>query len=141
MKVIYNNIIPFDGYLAMTVFPFIFARGELNEVDINHESIHGYQQIEVTIVSFLILLTMILSFGWSWWLLLLSIPTFYVLYGIDYIIRYILYPSHKEAYRNICFEQEAFMNEGDFTYLKNRKLFSWVKYITQKTYKYQKPLF
>lgn len=141
MKVIYNNIIPFDGYLAMTVFPFIFARGELNGVDINHESIHGYQQIEVTIVSFLILLAMIVVFGWSWWLLLLSIPTFYIWYVIEYIVRFIIYPYRKEAYRNISFEQEAFLHEGDFTYLNNRKLFSWIKYIPQKTYRYQKPLF
>ena len=135
MKVIYNNIIPFDGYLAMTVFPFIFARGELNEVDINHESIHGRQQVEVTLASFIIILAMVIAFGWSAWLLLISLATFYTWYGIEYFIRYILYSNHKEAYRNISFEQEAFLHESDFTYLKGRKLFSWFKFITQKTYK------
>lgn len=26
MKIVYNNIIPFKGYLAMRVWPFVFVR-------------------------------------------------------------------------------------------------------------------
>jgi len=43
MKVVKNNIIPFKGYKAITIWPFIFVReeGSFDEVDLNHENIHG----------------------------------------------------------------------------------------------------
>ena len=55
MKVIYNNIIPFKGYKAITLWPFIFARKPLNEIDINHEEIHGKQQLELLVIFFYII--------------------------------------------------------------------------------------
>ena len=55
MKIIYNKIIPFKGYKAITIWPFIFSRSELNEIDINHEKIHGRQQLELLIVFFFII--------------------------------------------------------------------------------------
>jgi len=53
--VVYNNLIPFKGYAAMTVFPFIFARKEykpLGDKTINYESIHLKQQIELLTLPF-----------------------------------------------------------------------------------------
>ena len=55
MKIIYNKIIPFKGYKAITIWPFIFSRSELSEIDINHEKIHGRQQLELLIVFFFII--------------------------------------------------------------------------------------
>ena len=52
MIVIKNDIIPFNGYKAMTVWPFIFSRTELSNVDLNHEKIHGKQQLELLILPF-----------------------------------------------------------------------------------------
>lgn len=52
MKIIYNKIIPFKGYKAITIWPFIFARDPLNEIDKNHEEIHGKQQLELLIIFF-----------------------------------------------------------------------------------------
>lgn len=43
MKVIYNNIIPFKGFVAMNICGLLFARNEykpLSDTTINHESIH-----------------------------------------------------------------------------------------------------
>jgi hypothetical protein len=139
MKIIYNDRFPREEYLAMTIFPFIFARDELSEIDINHEHIHGHQQIEMTLASFFAILITIVAFDWSAWWVLLSLPVFYVWYGIEYIVRFIMYSKQKEAYRNISFEQEAYLHEGDLTYLKRREPFSWFKYMFQKTYIYQKP--
>ena len=34
-----------------------------------------------------------------------------------------------KAYRSISFEQEAYDNQNNLNYLKNRKRFNWVKYI------------
>lgn len=55
MKIIYNNIIPFKRFKAITIWPFIFARKQLNEIDINHENIHGRQQLELLIIFFYII--------------------------------------------------------------------------------------
>ena len=55
MKIIYNKIIPFKGYKAMAMWPFIFARKKLSEIDINHEKIHLAQQLELLIIPFYII--------------------------------------------------------------------------------------
>lgn len=65
MKIVYNYIIPFKGYLAMCVFPFIFVRKDARNLtvkDINHEKIHGMQQIETHIVA-LILAVLLAAVG------------------------------------------------------------------------------
>ena len=45
----------------------------------------------------------------------------------EYIIK--LFIHGKDAYRNLSFEREAYGNENDFEYLKNRKPYSWIKYL------------
>ena len=47
MKIIYNKIIPFKGFLAINLFGFLFARKKLTEVNINHEKIHTEQMKEL----------------------------------------------------------------------------------------------
>lgn len=138
MKIVYNYIIPFKGYLAMCVFPFIFVRKDARNLtvkDINHEKIHGMQQIETHIVA-LIFAVLLATVGlFSWWWVLVSPLVYFALYGLEYIVRWICYgfDTH-EAYRNISFEQEAYLNENDLTYIKNRHLFASRKYLFRKTY-------
>ena len=114
MKLVYNNIIPFKGYLAMCVFPFIFVRKDaraLKTTDINHETIHGKQQIEML------------------WVL------FFVWYGIEWFIRLVAYGFDCHlAYKNISFEQEAYLHEDDLIYLNNRKLFASWKYLFKTSF-------
>ena len=110
MKVVINNIIPFKGYVAITLWPFIFVRKAVKENVIRHEEIHGQQQKEMLIV------------------------LFYLWYAVEYLVRLVICRSHKEAYRNISFEQEAYLFEGDPSY--SRKPYAWLKYVTKKTYQY-----
>lgn len=91
MIIIYNKLIPFKGYKAMCIWPFIFARDKLNVIDINHESIHGKQQLELLIIFF------------------------YLIYLIEWLFK---------GYRNIFFEKEAYSNQNNLEYLKNRKWFA-----------------
>ena len=107
MIVIRNNIIPFPGYKAMTIWPLIFVRKNAwysNNND-RHERIHGRQQIEM--------------------LLLL----FYLWYGVEYIIRLCITRDHDRAYRSISFEQEAYAHERDEDYLSHRKWDAWLSYL------------
>lgn len=57
MLIIRNKLIPFKGFKAITLWPFIFIRKgcSFNEIDLNHESIHGRQQLELLIIPFYII--------------------------------------------------------------------------------------
>ena len=107
MKIVYNKLIPFKGFNAVNIFGVLFARKESNisQRTINHEKIHTKQIFE-----------------------LLGI-FFYLWYFIEWLVRLGQYGNVHEAYRNISFEREAYGNERKTTYLKKRKLYSFLKYI------------
>lgn len=117
MILVKNYFIPIPGFRCLTIWPFIFmrkmsgVRGEFSELDRLHEGVHGEQQKELLVV------------------------LFFVIYLLDWLIRLIIYRDALEAYRNISFEQEAFLYQRDPDYLSRRKRYAWVKYITRKTYK------
>ena len=108
-KVVFNNIIPFPGFMAMCLFPYIFVRkaaaGRYNVVANNHEHIHAEQQKEMLIVFFLI------------W------------YVVEWLCRLAQYRNGKEAYRNISFEREAYAHEKELDYIPKRRHFAHLKYI------------
>ena len=96
------------GYSGLTLFPFVFVRDKAlasNPVLLNHERIHIRQQAE-----------------------LLVIP-FYIWYIIEYGIRYLKYKDGRTAYRNISFEREAYANERNPDYIKQRKFWGFLKYM------------
>lgn len=55
--IILNSLIPFKGWKAITLWPFIFVRKDVkfDDVDLNHEKIHLAQQIELLIIPFYII--------------------------------------------------------------------------------------
>jgi hypothetical protein len=50
------------------------------------------------------------------------------LYGWDYLRGYIKFRNKDLAYRRIRFEQEAYAQMFNESYLDNRKSYSWRKY-------------
>ena len=105
VKIVRNNIIPLKGFCAMTMFPFIFTRRNLREKEMYHELIHCRQQVEMLILPF------------------------FIWYVLEWLIRIIIYFDTKKAYKNISFEKEAYSNQEDKDYLKERNFYSWIKYI------------
>lgn len=99
MKIIYNKILPFKGFEAISLFGVIFAREEykpLSKESINHEKIHFAQQKE--------------------WLYIF----FFILYFIEWIFK---------GYKNISFEKEAKEHEKDDYYLQIRPRFNnYIRY-------------
>lgn len=92
----------------MAIYPFILLNNKrlINDnVIINHEKIHLRQQIELLILPF------------------------YVMYLLNYLINRVRYKTHNEAYLNIIFEQEAYLNELNLNYLSHRKWFAWAREI------------
>ena len=111
MKIIYNKIIPFKGFLAINLFGFLFARKKLTEVDINHEKIHTAQMKEMGYIFF------------------------YLWYFIEYLLIRLFHKKQGNAYHDISFEEEAYTNQYNYSYLKNRKHYAWIKFIKIRSYK------
>lgn len=139
MKIIYNSIIPFGRFVALTLLIWLFIkRGkELTERLLNHEKIHMRQQLEIVAACLVINATIIGLMGCSWWWMLASIVAPFIMYGISIGIE-ILLPPYDQAYRNSCFETEAIYNEHKPSYTRRwwRHLFGWVRNIPNRKYPY-----
>lgn len=108
MIILVNKLLP-SGIRGMAIFPFIFVNDKKllnNKVLINHEKIHIKQQIEMLIVFF------------------------YLWYGLEYVVKF--FTTAKDVYRDLSFEREAYENERNLDYLKNRKAYAWFKKIVKK---------
>ena len=91
---------------GLAIFPFIFTKNKIrSKTLINHELIHHRQQIELFILPF------------------------YIFYLLDYLIKLVKYKNKHKAYMNICFEKEAYANDQNLNYLKNRPFWAFLKYI------------
>ena len=138
MKIVRNDLFPFEGFLAMTIWPFIFVRNgySFDEVDERHEMIHGEQQKEMLPIGIAIAVILFLL-GCGWWSLL-ALPIYLIWYVTEWLVRVMVmgftgewYNTHK-AYRSISFEQEAYFFETDSGYLARRPHFVWLRYLTNK---------
>jgi len=107
MILISKYLVP-KGYTGITIFPFVFLKRKALKEDailINHEKIHLRQQVELLIIPF------------------------YFAYSIAFLVRLIQYRNWYSAYRNISFEKEAYINQENLNYLKQRKFWSFFKYL------------
>lgn len=104
MIIVKSSIIPFRGYKAICLWPFIVVRKgkTVNWDDINHEKIHGRQQLEMLLVFF------------------------YLWYLVEWLVRLCMKGN---AYKSISFEREAYEHECETDYLDSRKPYSWLKYL------------
>jgi len=104
----WTKVFSFGKAEAITIFPFILLRRNGLKVDkvlLNHERIHLVQALE------------------------LAVFPFYIMYIAEFFVRYIKYKNFDKAYRNICFEKEAYANQDNVNYLKQRKLWSFRQYL------------
>jgi len=96
------------GFRGLTLYPFVFLKyksDKENVVLLHHERIHIRQQIELLVIPFLV-----------WYIL-------------EYLVRLIQFRDRNLAYRNISFEREAYQNEKDLHYLKQRSFWSFINYL------------
>jgi len=96
------------GFRGLTFYPFVFLADKddkLNKVFINHERIHIRQQIELLILPF------------------------YLWYFSEYLFQLLQFRDRKKAYYSISFEREAYSNEKDLDYLKQRSFWRFLKFI------------
>ncbi len=104
MKIVRTSILPFHGFSAINLLGILFVHNGVylsNEL-INHERIHTAQQRELLYVFF------------------------YIIYIIEWLVRLTM---RGNAYRNISFEREAYANQRNLNYLKERPLYAWRHYM------------
>lgn len=104
MKIVRTRFLPLRGYVAINLLGVLFVRpGEfLSQELITHERIHTAQMLEWAIVPF------------------------YLLYVAEWVVRLFM---RGNAYRNISFEREAYANQGNPDYLKQRRLYASLRYL------------
>ena len=107
MKIIKNKIIPPRGFTYVNLFGVLFTRRDksISDKTLNHEQIHTEQMKEMLYVFF------------------------YLWYLIEWLIRLIIFRDSHKAYRAISFEQEAYANQENLTYLEGRKRYRWLSYL------------
>ena len=96
------------NYVGLSFWPFIILKNSALKEDailMNHERIHLRQQQELLVVPF------------------------YILYTLEWAFKSFVYLNTCKAYKNISFEREAYENEKNLDYIKNRGLFRFIKYL------------
>ncbi len=94
---------------AISLGFLVFSRVKVTPRLRRHETIHFQQQLELLFVGF------------------------YILYLFFWLLGLLKYRSGDIAYYEIPFEREAHENHFTEGYLKNRKRYSWIKYIKDLT--------
>jgi hypothetical protein len=103
MKIIFNKLIPFNGFAAINLFGILFVRTDvkIDSYILNHEKIHTAQMKELGYIFF------------------------YLIYVAEWIFRLFKFGN---AYCNISFEKEAYAHQDELGYLKVRKHYAmWKK--------------
>jgi hypothetical protein len=103
IRIISGHVFGKIGGIALSPFG-IYMDGPIEAGILNHEKIHWRQQNEMLILPF------------------------YLWYLTEFLIRR-MYKSRKDAYLSISFEQEAYLNQHDASYLKTRRPYRWIKYL------------
>lgn len=112
VTIIVNKIIPFGSYSTINIFGILFTKnkkGILTNRTVNHELIHTAQMKELGYIGF------------------------YLWYGIEYLFIRLFHKKQGDAYHDVSFEEEAYANYKDMTYLQNRKHYAWFKYLKVKS--------
>ena len=142
--IIYNTkCILLPNYKAIMLFWFIFTKEspeEFDKIEIYHEQIHQMQYKDCIGIGFylaiIIMFTMFaLGIQSLWMIMLVLIPfvLYYVLYGLNFLALLIRYMNWGKAYKNICFEKQAYALEDEGVIVCQQRTpyvsLSWLKYL------------
>lgn len=101
---IHTRHFPPRGYNAITLFPFVFYKGEpLSDRECCHETVHLWQQFTLLIVPF------------------------YLLYFLFWLVALLRYRNWQRAYRAIPFERSAYRLESRKDLRPLTMAFDWLR--------------
>ena len=119
------------------LFGLVFSKlkeDKLPQASVNHEMVHARQWSELTMVSGLIILSLVLTLEISVLWVFLSGLTYYAWYAIEYICKGVWYSvmidewtcDMETPYQSVSFEREARKAYDDQNYLENSGYFGWL---------------
>ena len=112
MKIVHTKHFPFGSYTTINIFGVLFTKQDrLIPSTINHEKIHTAQMKEMGYIFF------------------------YLWYLIEYLIIRVFHRKQGNAYHDVSFEEEAYNNQYNYSYLKSRKHYAWIKFLKIRSYK------
>lgn len=109
------RLILFPNMHTIMLFGFILSKkSKLTRKEIRHEMCHVLQYDDCMIIgSFISMLAILIFFGFQvislhlLWLLLFPVILYYIIYLLEFGVRFIQYRNWTDAYRNIGFERQA----------------------------------
>lgn len=158
MKIIYNKMIPFGDFDLMNILGLVFSRKPENQITLRakrHEATHTLQQYEILALSAIISLIFCNIYA-SWWYLFGVVTLPFAIYLMGWLLEIVLPPYHNvscgfekddtfkikcskiwkllikisnDAYKDNCFEREAYANENNQNYWITRRICAWLWYI------------
>jgi hypothetical protein len=159
MRFIENNWIPFNGFGLMNILGLVFSRKPIEEITKRsklHEFWHTMQQLELLAIGGFVALILCNIYASWWYLLALPIVPF-AIYVASWLAEWFIPPYHNaqllwndkslpfykrfsrwftvmwlDAYRDNCFEREAYANEDNPDYLFERRWCGWAWYALKK---------
>ena len=106
LLLIHTRRFPLRDYRAITLFPFIFYKGELlTDRELRHETVHLYQQLALLVV------------------------LFYLLYFLFWLFALLRHRNWFRAYRAIPFERSAYRLETQSSLPVKTMAFHWLRCI------------
>lgn len=160
MRFIENKWIPFNGFGLMNILGLVFSRKPIEKITKRsklHEFWHTLQQLELLAIGCIVALTLCNIYASWWYLLALPIVPF-AIYIASWLAEWLIPPYHNaqllwndksvpfrtrfarwftamwhDAYRDNCFEREAYANENNPAYLFERSWCGWAWYALKKS--------
>ncbi len=129
---VFNNHLPFEGYTALTILPFVFVRNNMKKMFTKtaerHEKTHALQQMEMLVVGLLMTWMMYeMDFGWF---SLSGMFAFFEVYILEWIMKLPFCKFNRSrTYRSVSFEQEAYEHQDEIGYNNVRNHYAWMKYL------------
>lgn len=99
MKIITCSFLPKRYAYSLFGYILVKERSRVDKEIVNHETIHYAQQKELGFI------------------------LFFVLYFLEFVVKFLRYRSFNKTYMSLCFEKEAYANAKNHNYLKTRKHF------------------
>lgn len=143
MKIIYNKVLPLGNYKLMNILGLVFSKAPIGKITLSekrHEQYHTIQQYELLMTGLTIGL-ILSNINDSWWYILCTILFPFAMYVLGWIAEIALPPYHNaksirklfsDAYRDNCFEREAYANEDNPDYFVTRPIYGMFRYILKK---------
>lgn len=121
---------PPGNFAAIMLFGIVFHKKDLTYRQIRHEKIHIDQLKEFIFFGLAISLILSFAFQMFWTFLVFPLFLYYIWYGVEWLVRLLLYRDSNVAYKSISLEQDAYIGSTDVC--PQRTSLGWVKYLFRK---------